>query len=89
MAYARYSRTCPWYVFWYASSTTERDQERLAIWHVDHHSCDERTPFTYAEVVGMLSKSDLTPIVGFTSDQFDFLRPLLEEFLHDVDEEYS
>jgi hypothetical protein len=97
MAYARYSRTCEWYVFWY---TTKEDDERarrghpkskaeetLAIWHSAHRA--EGPVFRYAEVTAMLERSDFSRVPGFTDADRGVLREWLSAFVSDVDAEHG
>ena len=87
MAYSRYSRTCDWYVFWESSSDepVKKDDERLAIWHVDHRR--ECPSFSYSEVVLMLSTSDFSQVPGYTDTDHELLASCLKEFVNDVDTE--
>ena len=95
MAYARYGRGSKYHMFWKQSkdeagpSRKTKADEALAIWHEDHRSENQGTLFTYDQVVRMLQSGDFTSIAGFLPGDRDFLRPLLEEFVADVDAEYK
>lgn len=87
MAYARYDRTCPWYVFWESRKGGAADggseEERLAIWHKDHRA--DTPAFSYAAVREMLDRDDLSRVPGYTRGDHGRLRAWMTEFIHDVD----
>jgi hypothetical protein len=88
MAYARYGPDSKYYVFWQTSEASTKAQEVLAVWHEDHRSESKGTEFNYEQVGRMLETADFTPIPGYQPDDQAFLRPLLQEFMQDVDAEY-
>ena len=95
MAYARYGRDSKYYVFWHESKEQaaqpdkSKANETLAIWHEDHRAEDVGTLFTYEQVVRMLETADFSEIAGFQPSDRDFLQPLLQEFVSDVDAEFQ
>jgi hypothetical protein len=95
MAYARYGRDSKYYVFWHESkeqaarSDKKKAAETLAIWHEDHRAEPKGTLFTYEEVARMLETGDFSAIAGFQPFDREFLQPLLQEFVSDVDAEYQ
>lgn len=91
VAYARWDRHSRYYIFAFACQeqadlpARPREGARLAIWHQDHSRGGPGTEFTYLQVRRVLETDDFTPIAGFVPSDADFLRPLLQEFIHDVD----
>ena len=61
----------------------------MAVWHEDHRSQKQGTEFTYEQVGRMLQQGDFSSIAGFEPEDQALLRPLLEEFINDVDAEYK
>jgi hypothetical protein len=87
MAYLRYSRDSDWYVFHQSSDTQNRNEEVLAVWHVDHRI--ESPQFTYAQVKQMLRRNDFSEIPGYSAKYEDQIKTALEEFVRDIDTDYN
>ena len=87
MAYRRYGRNENWYIYWEASSTEAKEDERLAVWHVDHRAA--KPNFSYGEVLATLGAHNFERVPGYSVRETDILRQAFEEFVEDVDAEYG
>jgi hypothetical protein len=87
VAYLRYDRKCEWYIFWNSPRAKAKEQERVAVWHVDHRAGGP--DFSYAEVREMLRADDFSRVPGFSQRDGELVRQALSEFVADVDGEYS
>jgi hypothetical protein len=74
MAYARYSRTCEWYIF-------ERGDSLLAVWHKDFRDLD--ASFERTEVAAILANDSFALVPGYRPDQKEVLRGAFEAWLQD------
>lgn len=87
MAYQRYSRQSDWYIFWETSQANTREDERLAVWHVNHRAAGHS--ITYQGARDMLAADDFSRILGFCERDRVVVREAIEEFVTDVDEKYG
>lgn len=87
MAYLRYHHNCNWYVFWEVSEARTKEEELLAVWHIDHRK--SAPSLTYAVVCSILSRDSLHIIPGYSTKDETLLREALQEFIDDVDEDYG
>jgi hypothetical protein len=87
MAYRRYDKTSDWYIFWETSSAKSKEDERIAVWHKDHRAAAPN--FSYREVLAMLEENNFGGVPGFSTRDSDVLRRAFQEFVADVDAEYS
>ncbi len=96
MAYARYSRKCDWYIFWYTQANAapgasaepaRKEEEMLAVWHADHRA--DGPTYSYTQVREMLATGDLSRIPGYTARDRQFLIDGLSKFVSDVDQEWE
>ena len=88
MAYERFGRKSPWYIFWEepkGRKSDRREEAVLAVWHQDHRST--APSFKYAEVVAMLESGDYSRIPGYREEHLAIIEPALREFIKDVNEE--
>ena len=86
MAYRRYGRSGDWYIYWESSSAKSKEDERLAVWHIDHRA--SRPNFSYREIQDMLAVHDFGRVPGSSTQETDVLRRAFEELVADVDTEY-
>jgi len=87
MAYLRYGRNTYWYIFWETSSAKSKEDERLAVWNIDHRASGPS--FNYREVLDMLGTNNFERVPGFSARETDVLRRALQEFVEDVEAEYG
>jgi hypothetical protein len=87
MAYRRYGSNGDWYIYWEASSVEAKENERLAVWHVDHRA--SKPEFSYREVLAMLGANNFEQVPGYSARETDILRQAFEAFVEDVDAEYG
>ena len=87
MAYRRYGRNGDWYIYWEASTANAKEDERLAVWHVDHRASAPN--FSYREVVDMLGANNFEQVPGYSDREANILRQAFEAFVEDVNAEYG
>lgn len=90
MSYARWGlEGSQYYIYWSTSNAKRREDEVLAIWRIEYRSYGPGVDFTYQEIKGMLEHDNFSAIRGFIPEDRNFLRPLLQEFISDVDKYYK
>ncbi len=87
MAYRRYDRSSDWYIYWEACSVRSKEDERIAVSHIDHRAAAPN--FSYREVSDMLGANNFERVPGYSTRESDVLRQAFQEFVEDVDAEYS
>jgi hypothetical protein len=87
MAYSRYSSDCNWYIFWEHSEASTKEEELLAVWHVDHRK--EGPTFTFTQIKEMLSQRKYSNIPGYENASQGLLEAAFQQFVSDVTSEYK
>jgi hypothetical protein len=84
MAYARWSASCAWYVFWmhHAEDDGTPASQRLAIWRA---GVESKADFGYADVCDWLARDDFAAVPGSTREDRAALRQWCAQWIRDVD----
>lgn len=86
MAYLRWSYS-NWYIFWAISGAKTKEEEVLAVWHVN----DDTIPhFTYSELKGItLPKLKELLTLDIPDEEYEEALKAIKIWLKEVDEEYQ
>ena len=81
MAYARWSDTNPWYIFWDSSSGDTKDEQVLSCWNAK----TKNSEFTYKELSENRDKCFLE--TGSAQEDRDIFDMCVDKWMKEVDEE--